>query len=382
MNISFLKQRKNIILIAIGVFLLILIVGLIYYFLFVKKDLQLKAPNGKEVLSANKTYQIRWKAKKIGRVGIMLVKEGEQDQKSTEWIAQDVSALDGKYDWNIFVWQEPRQDYRIYIFEYPWKEGNKSDYSDAAFTILGPSYASCDSLSVESEWPFLPSDYPNLRMAFITQQEYNGNLEGLDGADKKCQAEAESQGLPGTWKALLGDDKTVATDRLNLDGIFVNAISAGQIPENKTCHQLWGNNFDDFFKKLSNSVAINSQKFSSEFLQKDLSDIWLGRINKDSISQCTIVTAKFPSIVPDKIYSFTTTCQNWRVGQEVVAGYPPVSGETPDYPKCYNSQGQRLNAVSLSGLSSGITGPDSASHFSPNLGKLCDTGQKLMCVQQ
>ena len=157
---------------------------------------------------------------------------------------------------------------------------------------------------------------------------------------------------------------------------------AAQSPEGKTCHQLWGKNFDEFFKKLSDTLAINQEKFDSDFLQKELSNVWLGRINDSSKRDCTAVFAKFASLDPNKVYSFTTTCQNWTGGTEVVPGYPATAGQT-DFPKCYNTLGQRVNAVSLAGLSTGIVGAEGNSqYFSPFLGKLCNNSQKLICVQQ
>lgn len=371
---------KKIILISILIVILGAFAAWTYYSFFIEKSLAVASPNGKEVWEANKTYQIRWKGKKIGKVGIMLMKEGTRE---TEWIAKEVPGLDGKYDWNIFVWQEPRQDYKIAIFEYPWKEGNKIDYSDENFTILGPAFASCDAYSVEKEWPFVPSDYPDLRKVFITENSWNGNLEGLEGADKKCQAEADSGGLTGTWKALLGNDQTVAVSRLNLEGIFVNARTATTLPEGKTCHELWGRNFDEFFKKFSNTLTVNKEKFSSEFLQKELPNVWLGRINDDSKRECVLVAAKFAYIDPNRQYSFTTTCQNWTIGDESIEGYPPSVGSTLQFPICYNTQGQKLSAVSLSGLGIGLVGLEVQSqYYSPALGLPCNQTHKLMCVQQ
>lgn len=370
---------KKIILFSV----LVLIVGLgmwLYYYFFVEKGLTLTSPNGKEVWQANKTYQITWKAKKIGSVGIMLLKEGS---KETIWIAKEVPALEGRYSWNIFVWEEPREDYKIFIFEYPWKEGSKMDYSDENFTILGPKFASCDSLSIEAEWPYISSDFPNLRKVFITKTSWAGNLEGLEGADKKCQEEAQSQGWEGNWRAFLGSDQILAVDRLNLDGVFVDVKDSALIPEGKICYRLLGKNFEEFFKKFSNTLIINKEKFEDSFLIKELSNIWLGRINKESKRDCTTVFTRFPFADPNRGYSFTTTCQNWTADKETVPGYPSNVGEIIEFPKCYNPQGQRIDAVSLAGLSSGLTGIEGVNqYFSPFLGKLCNTTQKLLCIQQ
>ncbi len=364
------------------IILVIAVVGigswLIYRF-SVEKSLQLQSPDGKEIWQANKTYQITWKARNIGKIGIMLVK-GE-DAKEGKWIAKDISAGKKKQDWQIFVWEEPRQDYKIAIFEYPWQEGNKIDYSDEFFTILGPKFASCDNLSIEAEWPFLPSDFPDLRKAFITETSWRGNLEGLEGADKKCQQEAEKEELEGKWKAFLGDDTIFALERLNLEGIFVEAKPAATLPEGKTCHRLLGKNFDEFFKKLSEPLLLNQEKFEEDFL-KDLQNIWLGRINKESKRDCTTIYAKYPLYDPSLNYSFTTTCQNWTTDEEKVLGYPPKPDEKIEFPICYTPEGKRIDAAGLAGLSSGLIEKEKEKFFTPSLGKSCNFSQNLLCVQQ
>jgi hypothetical protein len=423
--ISF-QDKKIFIWIIIGI--IILGTGIFAYSYFTtKKTLKLLSPNGKEELRAGKTYQITWKSKKIGKIGIMLIKE---DTKETKWIVEDFPAGKQKYDWKIFVWEEPRQDYKIAILEYPWQAGNKIDYSDDKFTILGPHFASCDQLSIESEWPYLPGDFPNLRRVFITESSFNGNLEGLEGADKKCQEEAEKLGLKGTWKAFLGDDSTLAVDRLNLDGIFVQAPGIGILPQEKipanfwgsfgqflktappkekeameksynylekpfsaflkkwenvqdekTCYRLLGKNFEEFFKKLSDPLNLNQKRLEGNFLN-NLTKIWLGRINRESKRDCTTIFTMYPPLDPSRSYSFTTTCQNWTMGQETVPGYPSKPGEEIKLPQCYTPEGKRINAVGLAGLSSGLIGEKENQSFSSSIGRSCDTAQKLLCVEQ
>lgn len=352
--------------------------GLLIYRFTVEKNLKLLSPSAKEVWQSNKTYPITWKSRNIGKVGIMLVKG---DLREGAWIVEDFSAGKGRYDWQIFVWQEPRQDYKIAIFEYPWKEGNKIDYSDDFFTILGPKFASCDDLSIKTEWPYVPSDFPDLRKVFITKNSWQGNLEGLQGADKKCQAEADEKGLKGTWKAFLGDDATFAVDRLNLDGIFVEAEKAADLPEAKTCHRLLGKNFDEFLKKLSEPLLFGQEKFDETFL-KDLQDVWLGRINPESKRDCVTIFAKYPSPDPAKNYSFTTTCQNWTIGLEILLALQPNAGEEIELPICYTPAGARINALGLAGLSSGVIEKEKEQFLNPFLGKPCDLSQKLLCIQQ
>lgn len=350
------------------------------YRLTAEKKLQLVFPNGNETWWAGKTYQIAWKAKNIGKVAIVLTK-GE-DSKTAQWLVEDIPAAKKKYDWQIFVWQAPGQDYKITILEYPWKEGNKVDYSDENFTILGPQFASCDKLSIEAEWPYMPSDFPGQRQVFITRTSFVGNLEGLVGADKKCQAEAEKEELEGNWKALLGSDEMLAMDRLNLDGIFVEARPAAILPEGKTCHRLLGKDFNEFFKKLSASLTLNQEKLEENFLN-DLSKIWLGRINAQSKRDCLTISGYYLPTDISRDYSFTSTCQNWTNQQGIVSGYPLKPGEKTEFPKCYTPQGQRIDAVGVAGLSSGLVGSDMKNQlFSPAVAKFCNTAQKLLCVQQ
>lgn len=405
------------------------------YRLTAEKKIEVTSPNGGEVWQANKTYQITWKAKNIAKVGIVLIKD--KIPKEKEWIVKDIPAGKGKHDWQIFVWQEPRQDYKIAVVEYPWEEGNKFDESDKTFTILGPTFASCDQFSIEAEWPYLPSDFPNLRKVFITNKNFDGDLGGLEGADQKCQEEAKERGLEGNWKALLGDDMSLAVERLNLEGIFVEAEGKEVLPiieipnyfwesfkeylnkaklkekkediewafnflekyfgeflkswekqqEKKTCYRLLGRNFDEFFKKLSDPLVLNQEKLKEEFLI-NLSNIWLGRIDKESKKDCVTVFTEYPSHDPSLNYSFTTTCQNWTTNKEKIPGYPPKEKEVLTLPVCYTPQGERVSAAALVGLSSGIIEikkertEEGEKIFSPSLGKSCNLSQKLLCIEQ
>lgn len=51
-------------------------------------------------------------------------------------------------------------------------------------------------------------------IVFLTSDEHDGNMGGLDGADAICQARAGSASLEGTFKAWLSDSNTSAADRL------------------------------------------------------------------------------------------------------------------------------------------------------------------------
>lgn len=67
---------------------------------------------------------------------------------------------------------------------------------------------------------------PNSRIVFITAQSYSGNLkgtypDGLTGADAKCQINAQSAGLPGTYKAWLSTSSVDAKNRIPSDKMFI-----------------------------------------------------------------------------------------------------------------------------------------------------------------
>jgi hypothetical protein len=51
-------------------------------------------------------------------------------------------------------------------------------------------------------------------LVFVTSTLHNGNLGGLAGADRICQARADAAGLPGTFKAWLSDSTQAARARL------------------------------------------------------------------------------------------------------------------------------------------------------------------------
>lgn len=378
-RISFFFSKNKKILFWVSIAMITLGGGFWIYDRFIaEKSLKLVSPQRKEILRAGKTYQITWKQRGLGKIGITLTKG---DSKEMFWLAKDIPADDRTYNWQIFAWQEPRQDYKLSIFEYPWQEGKLIDSSKEPFTVLGPQFASCDSLSIQDEWPYLPGDFPGLRKVFVTQAAFSGNLEGLEGADLRCQTEAQKMGFAGNWKAFLGSDLTLATDRLNLTGVFVEAAPVGSLPEQKYCHRLFGENFGEFFKKLSAPLFLNQDKFDEDLL-RGLADIWLGRINQESKRECAVISSQYPSFDPNRNYSFTTTCQNWRSAEEFLSGYPPKQGQRTEFPVCYTSKGVRIQAVGLAGLASGLTITEGKQSFTPSLAKPCEARRRLICVEQ
>lgn len=367
----------------------ILIVAGIVFYLFVvysKESVQVLTPNGAEEWEIGQTYEITWKAKGVDRVGIALFKGSEP-----KWIVENIDAGLGRYEWKIYPGQEYGQGFWIVVLEYPWREGNQIDYSDGPFAITFPEIASCDYLSVDQEWLYLPNDLPNLRRVFITKETYTGNLDGLEGANEICQTEADAQDFGGTWHAFLGgdSDEDLAVERLKrtyngTDGVFIAAEPSAAIIRGATCHRLLAKDFEEFLAKLSGSMIINEEKFEQGFL-KDMKNLWLGRIDKKSKKNCTGIAAVLSDYYKSlaEKYSFTTTCQNWTQGDKYVGGYPVSGGGSkPSFPSCYTPAGQYTDAVALGALASGTTGKDKDAVFVLNQGKYCDNKQKLLCIEE
>lgn len=388
MNSSLLEKftiERSLIYIVILAVLVVFIFIFYLFFSYGTKSIQVLTPNGGEEWKIGESYQISWKAKGIERVGIVLFKG-----KEPKWIAKNVSAKLGNYEWKIYPGQEHDSDYWVAVFEYPWREDNELDYSDGAFAVLFAEFFSCDALSTENEWPYLPSDLPNLRRVFITEKSYTGNLEGLEGADEKCQAEAEKQGLGGKWLAFLGgdSDQELAIIRLEqtprrTEGVFIAASPAATLIRKATCHRLLGKDFDEFLKRFSNPLIINQEKLEKGFLE-DLGNLWLGRVDEKSKKNCIAIGALLDSreALAEK-YSFTATCQNWTKGNKLVDGYPVPKGEPkPSFPTCYTLSGKFTEAVALGGLASGLTGAGKDTVFTLYQGEYCDTPQKLLCIEE
>jgi len=154
------------------------------------------------------------------------------------------------------------------------------------------------------------------------------------------------------------------------------------LPEGKTCHRLLGKNFDEFFKKFSDSVFLNKRRLSDDFL-KNLSMIWLGRITSESKKECLPISNSLYQDV-SKGYSFTTTCQNWTNAQELISSFIPSTEneESLGIPVCYTPAGKRISALAIGGISSDIIGDENNKIFSPNVGKYCTISQKLLCIEQ
>jgi len=379
--------EKN--LVYILIFAVLAAFAFIFYLFFGQftKSIKIISPTGGEEWQLAQTYKISWEAKRIGKVGIVLFKGQEP-----KWIAKNIPAGAGSYEWKIYPGQAYGDDYWIAVFEYPWQKGNRIAYSEGAFAVVYPELGSCDTLSIQNEWSYVPSDLPDSRQVFITEDTYKGNLEGLEGADRKCQEEAEKQGFFGTWYAFLGGDspEELATERLKTtprktDGVFVEAKPAATLIRGATCHRLLGKDLNEFLAKFSGLLIINEEKFEDSFSQK-LKEVWIGRLNEGSKENCISIalTLENPYKPLAEKYSFSSTCQNWTKEDIFVEGYPASSGQpNPPFGTCYTVAGKQTGAVALGGLAIGLTGGGvSTNAFTPYQGKSCDTAQRLICIEE
>jgi len=375
------------------IFIFILIIALLATFIFIgylffgkiAKSVKITSPAGGEELKVGETYKITWEVRGIKKVGIVLFKG-----QNPKWIAEDIEASSGVYEWKIYPGQDYGDNFSIAVIEYPWQEGAKASYTDGALAILYPESNSCDAFSIEKKWPYVPSDFPNIRKVFITENTFTGNLDGFEGANKKCQEEAKKQGYLGVWRAFIGADadSDTAVERLRkspkgLKGVFVEAKAGSMLARGIKCHALLGKDFDDFLSNFSDSYSFSRKKFSDNFFQ-NFGNIWLGRLNNKSKSNCIIAQSNYSD--PEKLaeqYSYTSTCQRWTNGEQFVQGYNGEGGESSNFPTCYTPQGVKTSAVSVAGLSEGIEGKsEAASFFTPNNGLSCDSRQKLLCVEE
>ena len=126
-----------------------------------------------------------------------------------------------------------------------------------------------------------PTPTPSYKRVFVSSNTYDGNLGGLDGADTKCQALADSASLGGTWKAWLSSGSISASSRL----------SHSAIPY-----------------KLVNGVTVIANNWS------DLTDGGLAKtINKDQNNITITNRAVWTNTsVSGNINSSSNHCSNWR----------------------------------------------------------------------
>ena len=91
------------------------------------------------------------------------------------------------------------------------------------------------------------SDSP--KIAFVTSEEFDGNLGGLAGADAKCQNAATTAGLDGSWKAWVSvDTNSVPAARFAFPARGYETIDG---------RFLGGTNFDTFPEEILNPLDVD-----------------------------------------------------------------------------------------------------------------------------
>lgn len=342
---------EKILFFIIVLFVLIGSLFLSYLFIGRSKNLELVFPKGAEELLIGETYEISWKARNIDKVGIVLFK-GEE----SEWIAQGIDGSLEKYEWKIQPGKNYGGSHWIAVFEYPFREEALISYSSSPFTIIFADTESCDSLSVENEWPYIPVNYSNTRRVFTTKEKYNGNMGGLGGADEICKREAESLELEGEWTAFLGGDRDTDTALQRLtrtsrgtEGIFIRALPEGALAKGGTCHRLLANDFNGFL-----GLFLNPER-------DEFSDLWLGRINSESVRKCLEITESRRGTQGEN-YSLTVTCQNWNNSKRLVE-------KSEELPLCYTAGGSPVEAMGLGGISF------------YDKGEACNEKKHILCIE-
>ena len=360
---TFFQEYKGVAIAGIAV--LILGLGLLINLIFSTKQLTLKTSQQASI-KAGDAYTIQWSASNIKRVGIVLFSGGKP-----QWIVQNYPASAGKYVWNSMTSLDAGSDYRIAVFEYPWMKGNKIAYSANNVEIEGQKYASCEDFSVEQEWPFLADNYANAHKVFITTGTWTGNLGGLEGADSKCNAEAQKNGYSGKFVAFIGSDSVSAAERITKPGVFIESDSAGSLANGRTCHRFLAGNIQDFIDKTRLPKDIAQVEFSEAFGRR-LGDVWYGRRTSSADTKCLQVAMRGAI----SAFSGTYTCQNWATEKRQV-----YTGTVPDeanLPKCYDAEGKNV-AANYFAASAGITDNAGAYIISSDT---CDGSHRLICIEQ
>lgn len=356
---TFLREYKGV-LIA-GAALLILGIILLVNFVFSVKRIEIFP--GAMSFQAGENYEIKWSAANVGRVGIVLF-GGDQPQ----WIVHNYPASAGRYLWQSDPYQRAGAEYRFAVFEYPWKKGNAIAYSPALINIIGQKYVSCDSYSVEQNWIHLPSKHPGILRTFVTSNAYSGDLDGIDGADEKCNQEARRMGYEGTYIALLGSDDKSARERVAKDGIFVEAGAVGKSVEGRACHRYLAENIQKLLEKTGLSKETAQLQFSGGFAQ-GFGNLWLGRMTAAIGVKClSLGTSK-----EGMMFSNSYTCQNWTVGKRLISNVADAN-----LTRCYDFEGKNLTANYYGAAT--ITIGDQGGYA---IGAAtCDTKRRLLCIEQ
>lgn len=361
---TFFKEYKGVVIagVAVGILGILFLIN----FLGSAKSLTFKTPGEPITITAGETYQISWSGRNISRIGLVLFK-GDKPQ----WIVQNYPASAGKYDWTPFIYQAAGADYRIAMFEYPWREGNPIVYTPYQIEIVGPQYSSCDSYSIKAQWVYLPDNYEDMHRVFITNSTWTGNMGGLEGADAKCANEAEDRGYPGSYVAFIGSDEISATERIAVDGVFVEAEGTDKLAEGVSCHRMIAPGLKDFLEKTRLSGELAGVELGDDF-ERQLRNVWYGRRTPQVDSKCLAISGTGLT----GAFSGTYTCQDWTIaGQKVYSGNVP---DEADLPRCYDATGNSVMANFYGAAASTI---DDSGQLGVG-GDICDVNRSLICIEQ
>jgi len=361
---NFFLEYRN--LIVVGGLVVTVAVVFLMSMLFSSRQIAIGKPDKTVSIKAGDTYTITWGSKGVSSIGIVLF-----NGNTLQWIAKGVAANKGKYDWTVIDNQPSGSNYRLAVFQYPWRNGNAISYTQSAIQIVGPQFISCNDLAVKAEWPYVPGDYPNAKRLFISDGQWTGNLGGIEGADAKCQQEADNKKIEGKFIAFLGTDTVAAKDRLAANGVFVLTTNSQVMPDGQTCYRLVGRDADSLLNKAILAGDQISVELDNDFARQS-SGVWYGRRTAASKADCLELTGMGVS----SAFSSTYTCQNWTKGDgQVYQGTIPPDA---DLPKCYDQQGNSVFANYLAGNASATATDDKL----VVVGSLCSRYNHLLCVEQ
>ena len=104
------------------------------------------------------------------------------------------------------------------------------------------------------------------KRAFVTNANYAGNLGGLAGADAKCQSQAATAGLGGTWKALLSDPADENNWAINRIGYNWSTLELVDGTDVATAGQIWSPPLLSPLNKSQSGAVLSSTSTYSNTL--------------------------------------------------------------------------------------------------------------------
>lgn len=104
----------------------------------------------------------------------------------------------------------------LYNGSYKWESYVGCDYAnswtpDPNTVCVGKSFTQINNCTSETRTVFgtkLACPLPSSKKVFVTSKAYDGNLDGVVGADAKCQELASAAGLSGVYLAWIATDDT------------------------------------------------------------------------------------------------------------------------------------------------------------------------------